>query len=314
MNIKSTILVALIFFALLPPTNTAQVPELPFGWDMGIDSETDTEPVFDLDLDGEASLKFWINNENTYAITLSIEYDIPYEGTFDGPDSVDVDASTNKTFDFTVKGIDVAAFPAGHSDFFAVDATVTAQSGVPSTGGDSKDAEGNLTIPMVVDLTVELMEPSGPMNSGVSTTLSVVVSNAGNAPDSVYKATMTDSCPLLEVNGEDQLEGVPIPANEDLTKILNITSSASHPTKNCVIEISIQSKGDVDAGRTITADSSEVTMKIEESKGSSDDNDNSQSNDDSTEDGEEVVTNNWTPFWPGAVIISLLGAAFNRKE
>ena len=104
MNIKSTILVALIFFALLPPTNTAQVPELPFGWDMGIDSETDTEPVFDLDLDGEASLKFWINNENTYAITLSIEYDIPYEGTFDGPDSVDVDASTNKTFDFTRVG------------------------------------------------------------------------------------------------------------------------------------------------------------------------------------------------------------------
>ena len=79
-------------------------------------------------------------------------------------------------------------------------------------------------------------------------------------------------------------------------------------------DVASASKGDVDAGRTITADSSEVTMKIEESKGGSDDNDNSQSNDDSTEDGEEVVSNNWTPFWPGAVIIALLGAAFNRKE
>ena len=317
MNVRAKLLTLMLLFAALPMTINAQIPEFPMGWDLGIETETDTAPTFDLDLDGEAVLKFWIDNQNTHSLTLDVEYDIPFDGSVNGPDSVEVSASSNESFEFTVKGIDVASFAADLSDRFIVDATVTAYGARPNPtpGSDSKDAEGNLTIPMVVDLTVDLAEPSGPMNAGTTTSLAVTASNAGNAADSVYKATLTDSCPLLEITGEDDLENTAIEPNNNLTIFLNVSSSASHPTKNCVIEIAIQSKGDFNAGRSITADSAETTLRVVEDRGgSSDDDDNLPSNNDDSDEDGDVVSQNWTPIWPGAVIIALLWASFTRRR
>ncbi len=317
MNVRAKLLLLMLLIAALPMTISAQTPDFPMGWDLGIETETDTPPTFDLDLDGEVVLEFWIDNQNTHSLTLDIEYELPFDGLVNGPDSVEVSSQSNESFEFTVHGVNVATFAAGLSDHFTVDATVTAY-GItpnPTPGGDSKDAEGNLTIPMIVDLTVELAEPSGPMNAGTTTSLAVTVSNAGNAADSVYKATLTDSCPLLEITGEEELESTAIEPNNNLTKYLNVSSSASHPTKNCVIEIAIQSKGDFDAGRSVTADSAEVTLKVVEDRGGSGDDDgNSQSNNDDSDEGDDVVSQNWTPVWPGAVIFALIWAAFASRR
>ena len=317
MNVRAKLLILILLISALPLTISTQGQEIPMGWDLGIETETDTAPTFDLDLDGEVVLEFWIDNQNIQSLALHIEYEIPFDGSVNGPDSIEVSSQSNETFEFTVHGVNIETFAAGLSDRFTIDATVTANGVTPSIppGADSKDAEGNLTIPMVVDLTVDLAEPSGPMNAGTTTSLAVTVSNAGNAADSVYKATLTDSCPLLEITGEEELESTAIEPNNNLTKYLNVSSSASHPTKNCVIEIAIQSKGDFDAGHSVTADSAEVTLRVVEDRGGSGDDDgNSQSNNDDSDEGDDVVSQNWTPVWPGAVIFALLWATFARRR
>ena len=302
---------------MMPFSATAQddPPDIPAGWEIGIDTPQDTEPIFEIGLDGEVSVKFWIDNQNMAAMNLDIEFDIPFDGSANGPETVEVSAQTNKTFDFTINQIDVAAFAASQSDRFIVTGTVTGYSGLPTTGGDSKDGEGNVTIPMVVDLTIDLSESGGPLNAGTTSSLEVIVSNEGNAVDSVYKVTVTDSCPLLDVGGAEELEGIAIEMGENLTQILNITTSDSHPSKNCVIEISIQSRGDIDAGRSQTADSDESTVSIVEDRGDTSDGDGSSNNDDDdTSNDEDVVSQNWTPIWPGAVIITLLLGALTRRR
>ena len=167
---------------------------------------------------------------------------------------------------------------------------------------------------MVVDLTVDLSESGGPLNAGTTSSLEVIVSNEGNAVDSVYKVTVTDSCPLLDVGGAEELEGIAIEMGNNLTQTLNISTSDSHPTKNCVIEISIQSRGDIDAGRSQTADSDESTVSIVEDRGDISNGDGSSNNDDDTSNDEDVVSKNWTPLWPGAVIITLLLGALTRER
>lgn len=302
--------------ALMPFSATAQddPPDIPAGWEIGIDTPQDTEPIFEIGLDGEVSVKFWIDNQNMAAMSLDIEFDIPFDGSANGPETVEVSAQTNKTFDFIINQIDVAAFAASQSDRFIVTGTVTGYAGLPTTGGDSKDGEGNVTIPMVVDLTIDLSESSGPLNAGTTSSLEVIVSNEGNAVDSVYKVTVTDSCPLLDVGGAEELEGIAIEMGENLTQILNITTSDSHPTKNCVIEISIQSRGDIDAGRSQTADSDESTVSIVEDRGDTSDGGEPSDNDDGSSNDGDVVSQNWTPIWPGSVIITLLLGALIRRR
>lgn len=316
MNVRAKLLTLLLVLAMMPFSATAQddMPDIPAGWEIGIDTPQDTEPTFEIGLDGEVSVKFWIDNQNVAAISLDIEFDIPFDGTANGPETVEVSAQTNKTFDFTINQIDVAAFAASQHDRFIVTGTVTEYSGWPTTGGDSKDGEGNITIPMVVDLTIDLSESSGPLNAGTTSSLEVTVRNEGNAVDSVYKVTVTDSCPLLDIGGADELEGVAIEMGNNLTQILNISTSDSHPTKNCVIEISIQSRGDVDAGRSQTADSDESTLSIVEDRGDNPDDDENSNNDDGTSNDGDVVSQNWTPIWSGAVIIALFLGALTRKE
>ena len=316
MNVRAKLLTLILVLAMMPFSATAQddPPDIPAGWEIGIDTPQDTEPIFEIGLDGEVSVKFWIDNQNMVAMSLDIEFDIPFDGSANGPETVEVSAQTNKTFDFTINQIDVAAFAASQSDRFIVTGTVTGYSGLPITGGDSKDGEGNITIPMVVDLTIDLSESGGPLNAGTTSSLEVIVSNEGNAVDSVYKVTVTDSCPLLDVGGAEELEGIAIEMGENLTQILNITTSDSHPTKNCVIEISIQSRGDIDAGRSQTADSDESTVSIVEDRGDTSDGDGPSNNDDDTSNDEDVVSKNWTPIWPGAVIITLLLGALTRRR
>ena len=316
MNVRAKLLTLILVLAMMPFSATAQddPPDIPAGWEIGIDTPQDTEPIFEVGLDGEVSVKFWIDNQNMAAMSLDIEYDIPFDGSANGPETVEVSAQTNKTFDFTINQIDVAAFAASQSDRFIVTGTVTGYSGLPTTGGDSKDGEGNVTIPMVVDLTVDLSESGGPLNAGTTSSLEVVVSNEGNAVDSVYKVTVTDSCPLLDVGGAEELEGIAIEMGNNLTQTLNISTSESHPTKNCVIEISIQSRGDIDAGRSQTADSDESTVSIVEDRGDISNGDGSSNNDDDTSNDEDVVSKNWTPLWPGAVIITLLLGALTRER
>ena len=135
---------------------------------------------FDIDLNGEVDLEFWIRNDNPLSMTVEIDYVLPFDAEVNGPESVDVSGGENSTFDFTVKGIDVRAFDSGTKDSVEVEGRVVAYGPVPTTGADSQSDEADLIIPLLVDLSVELAEPTGPMNAGTTTYLTATVSNDGN--------------------------------------------------------------------------------------------------------------------------------------
>jgi hypothetical protein len=81
-----------------------------------------------------------------------------------------------------------------------------------------------------------------------------------------------------------------------------------------VIEISIQSRGDIDAGRSQTADSDESTVSIVEDRGDSSNGDDPLNNNDDTSNDGDVVSQNWTPIWPGAVIFAFFFGAISRRK
>ncbi len=319
MNMRTWTLVALLLLSVATTIASAQTDEQepPIGWDMGIVSEEGENATFELSHDGKVKVKFWVRNDNVgTAMTFEVEYDLPFDAGVDGPESIDVPQQSNETFEFTVKDVNVASFEAMQIDSFSVQATVTAYGPAPATGGDSNDAEGDLVIPTIVDLAIDIADPTGPMNAGTTTALAVTISNEGNSVDSVHKATGTDSCPLLEMEGLETVEGIAIERGANLTVLVNLTSSSSHPTKNCVVEVSIQSRANHDLGISATADSDEATIQVVEDRGSSgDDGDGDGSSDSSgTDDDDEVVSSNLAPLWTGGAILGLLGAAISRRQ
>ena len=70
MNVRAKLLTLLLVLAMMPFSATAQddPPDIPAGWEIGIDSPQDTAPIFEIGLDGEVSVKFWIDNQNLASI------------------------------------------------------------------------------------------------------------------------------------------------------------------------------------------------------------------------------------------------------
>jgi hypothetical protein len=288
-------------------------PDPPIGWDMGIVVEEDMPSEFNINKAGVVSLQFWVRNDNLVPISVDIEYVLPFDATVTGTESVEVSASTNESFDFTLRGIDVRGFDAGKRDTVEVEARLTAYGPIPSTGAEMRTDEVDLIIPHIIELSVDLAEPAGPMNAGTTTFLTATVTNDGNDNDSVFRVTMTDTCPLLEVSGGDALEDIIIGRNQSISAELNLTSSASHPDKTCIVEISIQSQGDMDDGIAAAADDDESSLRVVKEPlddgGSSGGSGGGGSNGDN-----EVVSSNWAPLPAWVAIIGLLGAAISRRR
>ena len=302
----------------LPTSAFAQddQPDPPIGWDMGIVVEEDMPSEFNINLAGEVTLQFWVRNDNLATpITVGIEYILPFDAIISGTESVDVSPSTNESFDFTVKNVDVRAFDAGSRDSVEVEGRLTAYGPIPAPGTEMRNDEVDLIIPQVVDLSVELADPAGPMNAGTTTFLTATVTNEGNDIDSVFKVTLSDTCPLLEVTGGEALEGDAIGRNQSISAELNLTSSASHPDKTCIIEISIQSQGDMDDGTAAMADDDESSLQIVmEPPDSGGSGTGSNGGGGSSGGDDDVVSSNWAPLPAWLAIVGLLGAALQRRR
>ena len=310
------LLTALLLLGMLASAPAA-AQEVPIGWEMGLTPAPGSEEVnFTLGDDGEVGLSFWVRNDyETNSITVTIEYDLPFSADVSGPDEVEVGAGDNETFTFTVKGVTVIDFDAGQSDDYEVEGRLAALGSVMAPVPDADtDNEGMLVIPHIVDLDLYLEDPSGATNAGTATELTAVVTNNGNAPDSVRVATVDDTCPLLEVSGEQTLLGVSIAKGGTHTVNLTASASPSHPTKTCRIELSIQSQGDWNVGTLRTADSKEITLKIEsEPVGGSGGGGSSSGGGDSNGD-DEVISSNFAPLPIWLPLAALAGAALLRRR
>ena len=226
-------------------------------WELGIDYPQDNEDVpFSVGTDGGVSIQFFVNNEELLDIGVEFDYEIPFGGEADGPESEIIEAGENKSFTLTVSGIDVWSYAADSKEEFTISATLMTRQGIPiGLPGEGQEAVGDLKIPTIYSLEVDISDPVGAMNAGSDVILTVTVTNKGNVQDKVGEIEVSDNCPLLTTdNGLDSLMTSNIGAGQSAEANLIATASESHPRRNCKIEVSISSNGAMNSGGSAIAD------------------------------------------------------------
>jgi hypothetical protein len=232
---------------------------------LGIEYPQDNEDVpFNVGTDGGVAIQFFINNEELVDIGIEFDYEIPFGGEADGPESENIGAGDNKSFTLTVSGIDVWSFAADSKEEFTISATLVTRAGLPiSLPGEGQDAVGDLKIPTIYSIEVDITDPVGPMNAGSDVILKVAVTNSGNVQDKVGEIEVSDNCPLLTTdNGLDSLMTSNIAPGQSVETNLIATASESHPRRNCKIEVSVSSNGAMNSGGSeIAEDDTTVTVE-----------------------------------------------------
>ena len=259
-------------------------------WDLGIEFPQDNEDVpFDVRQDGTVSVVFFVSNEELVDIVVEFEYDIPFEGEADGPESETIGAGENKSFTLGISNIDVWGYPADTKEEFLIRGNLVSRAGLPvGLPGENREATGDLRIPTIYSLEVDISDPVGPMNAGSDAILRVSVVNRGNVQDKVGDVEVTDNCPLLTTNnGMDSLMTQNIAAGQTIEVDLVATASESHPKRNCKIEISISSNGAMNSGESSVV-SDDTTISIEPPLQNEDDG-GGEGEDGGSDDSSEVV-------------------------
>ena len=234
-------------------------------WELGIDYPQDNEDVpFSVGTNGGVSIQFFINNEELLDIGVEFDYEIPFGGEADGPESEIIEAGENKSFTLIVSGIDVWSYAADSKEEFTISATLMTRQGIPiGLPGEGQESVGDLKIPTIYSLEVDISDPVGAMNAGSDVILTVTVTNKGNVQDKVGEVEASDNCPLLTTdNGLDSLMTSNIGAGQSAEANLIATASESHPRRNCKIEVSVSSNGAMNSGGSVIADD-DTTVTVE---------------------------------------------------
>jgi len=234
------------------------------GWDVGIDfpQDDDSNP-FSVNEDGAATVDFFVYNDELLPITVEFEYEIPFEGEADGPESENIASGGNKSFTLAITGIDVWAHQADSKEDFTITVTLVSRASIPQPLPESKFASGELQIPRVYSLEVDVSDPVGPMNAGSEMSLQVTVRNNGNVNDRVGSIEVSDNCPLLTTdNGLDILTTRDIQSGQKTEASITISASQSHPQRKCDLEVTISSNGAANTGGSdISNDEARITVE-----------------------------------------------------
>ena len=294
-------IMALSLFAAAP--SSAQELD---SWELGINypGEDSTNP-FLLSNDGSVKVEFFVENSGLTEITVEFEFNVPFSGKHEAPEGETISAGSNETFDLKISEIDVLSHDAEKKEKFSITATITARQGVPDPLSSSQNREGDLEIPSIFDLSVEISEPFGPMNAGSETILTVTVTNDGNAQDGVGEVDVKDDCPLLTTdNGLDSLLSGNIEAGKQKGANLKVTASESHPKRHCDITVTVTSKREGNGGGNPIAEG-DVRVTVEPPP-SGDSGSNNQGG--GSSDTEEAIESNLSA--PGAIVAfsGMLGA------
>ena len=163
-------------------------------WNLGIEYHDDNEDIpFNVDKEGRSTIQFFVDNEEVLDIEVEFEYEIPFGGEADGPESETISGGTNKSFTLSVTGIDVWSFAADSKEGFTITANLISRAGLPiGLPGESREATGELKIPTIYSMEIDLADPVGPINAGSDVILRVTVSNRGNVQDKIGEVEVTD--------------------------------------------------------------------------------------------------------------------------
>jgi len=311
MNSKFLVLI-MASTLLIPFASTAVAqPEPTLGnWELGINypMDDDSEP-FEVGTSGAVLVTFWIHNQGLFPIKVGLEYEAPWEADSAGDEEKEIEADKNISFTLVFSNIDVFEIAAKSKEPFQITANLQERNSMPVIIPESQEATGDLEIPEIFELKVEITEPAGPMNSGTDSLLKITVTNEGNSQDRAREVEVTDDCPLMTT--DEGLEGLTsrnIQPGESTSADLKITASESHPTRNCRIEVTVASNGA--DGAQLSSDFVRVTVESAPSPDNSDNN----GDDDDTQSPTEVVSSNLPA--PGLSIIfsALIGALLIRDS
>jgi len=272
-------------------------------WELGIKYPgEDATNSFVLSDDGSIKVEFFVENSGLTEITVQFEYNIPFGGSHEGPEEESISSGANDTFDLKISGIDVLSQDAEKKEKFSITATITARQGIPDPLSSSQNREGDLEIPSIFDLVVDISDPFGPMNAGSDTILTVTVRNDGNAQDGVAEVDVRDDCPLLTTdNGLNALLSGNIESGRSKDADLKVTASESHPKRHCDITISVTSKRNGASG----ASEDEVRVTVEPPP-TGDSSSGGQDND--VSDTEDSIESNLSAPGLGVLSVGLLAA------
>ena len=295
---KRTI-IAIFLISLIPFSTSAQLPNPEIQWAADWDMEEDVA-IMQLDSDTysfDLTLDFWINNNRLTPIEVGFEIDFEdVEFDVDDPGQVTVEGNSNETFELKISGSGLDADGILYNaDEFIETITLRLIELVAGQAADSsREIEMNLEFSKIYDLDVKY-EGGGltasnakiPMKSGTTKTINLHVFNYGNTDDAVTKTSIAVSrCPQLDYSFTP-VSALPVvfnPAiNSDDGKLLGeleVSTTTSHPTKECVLEFTIYPESDsVSSYATLTIDVESVENQQEESDDNTDDTTNTESSD-----------------------------------
>tara|TARA_B100000676_G_scaffold177836_1_gene174538 strand:+ start:2110 stop:2967 length:858 start_codon:yes stop_codon:yes gene_type:complete len=283
---------------------------------MGIEYPQDNEDVpFNVKQDGTASIEFFVSNDELVDIVVEFEYEIPFEGEADGPESETIGSGENKSFILSVSGIDVWSFAADSKEQFTIRANMVSRAGLPvGLPGENRESSGELRIPTIYSLEIDISDPVGPMNAGSDAILRVSVVNHGNVQDKVGDIEVTDNCPLLTTdNGLDSLMTQNIASGQTIEADLVATASESHPRRNCKVEVSISSNGAMNSGEASVV-SDDTTLTVEPPLQNEEDN-SGDNEDGNSESVTEVVSTSLPSLGFVQIVVTLaVAAGYSRQR
>ncbi|MEE2629502.1 MAG: hypothetical protein VX492_01430 [Candidatus Thermoplasmatota archaeon] len=306
-----SLLLRLFVISLLVPLSPAMGQELD-SWELGIMyPNEDADNPFEVSKDGKVKVEFFVENSGFVEITVEFDYDIPFGGEHDGPEGDTIPAGTNETYDLEISGIDVFSFEARKIETFSITATITERQGVPDPLNTQQNEEGDLIIPTIYDLRIEVGDPIGPMNAGSDTILRVIVTNTGNVQDKVGDVQVSDDCPLLTTdNGLDSLMVGNIAPGKKAEGDLRVSASESHPRRHCDITVTVSSNGAMNTGGSVVV-SDESRVSVEPPLRESEPEDSDGENEGTV---ESVKSNLPAPGLISSIASVLFGFAIGRRE
>ena len=305
------LLLRLFVISLLVPLSPAMGQELD-SWELGIMyPNEDADNPFEVSKDGKVKVEFFVENSGFVEITVEFDYDIPFGGEHDGPEGDTIPAGTNETYDLEISGIDVFSFEARKIETFSITATITERQGVPDPLNTQQNEEGDLIIPTIYDLRIEVGDPIGPMNAGSDTILRVIVTNTGNVQDKVGDVQVSDDCPLLTTdNGLDSLMVGNIAPGKKAEGDLRVSASESHPRRHCDITVTVSSNGAMNTGGSVVV-SDESRVSVEPPLRESEPEDSDGENEGTV---ESVKSNLPAPGLISSIASVLFGFPMGRRE
>ena len=286
----------------------AQEPELG-NWDLGIKYIADDEgKAFVLNENGERVIQFYVHNTQMFEVEISFEYELPFEGLADGPESEKIQAGDNETFDLIIEDVNVFNFAAMSKEEMKITATLVSRAGIAVIIPENQEEVADIEIPTIHSIAVDIADPAGPMNAGTDMILRVTVTNNGNVKDKVGEIDLSDNCPLMTSdNGLDKLLVTDLERGQSTNADLKITASNSHPRKNCKLEVTIYSNGAMNTGNSkISEDETSITVEPPLAKPV----DNQNDDDDDENSVSEVVDSSLPASGIGMILLSSILALF----